>query len=107
MVISAVGFRGAPLPGLPFDADNGIVPNDRGRVVADGEPVPGTFVTGWLKRGPTGIIGTNKPAGAETAAAVLEDLPGSPGRTRPDILDTLSGRGVATTDWQGWLRLDT
>ena len=76
------------------------------RVVADGATVPRLYVAGWLKRGPSGIIGTNKPDGAETAAAVLADLAGRPGPARPDITEVLAQRDQRRVDWAGWLRLE-
>lgn len=108
MVISAVGFRGALLPGLPFDEQTGTVPNEAGRVVADGAAVPGVYVAGWLKRGPNGIIGTNKPDGAETAAAVLADLEALPAGSvdRPDVLELLATRSCTPVDWAAWLLLE-
>jgi hypothetical protein len=60
LVVRAIGYRGEPVPGLPFDEDSGTVPNEAGRVVRDGQPVPGAYVTGWIKRGPTGVIGTQQ-----------------------------------------------
>lgn len=110
MVISAVGYRAHPLPGLPFDSNSGGVPNVGGRVLDDGEPMPGAYVTGWLKRGPTGVIGTNKSDAAETVRALLEDLPTLTTPVHPDpaqVLELLDERGVARTDWAAWLRLDT
>jgi ferredoxin--NADP+ reductase len=110
MVISAVGYRSPPLPGIPFDPATGGVPNAGGRVVDEnGEPVPGVYVTGWLKRGPTGVIGTNKGDAGETARAVLEDLPALPAPAQPDpdaVLKLLAARDVRVTDWAAWLRLD-
>jgi ferredoxin/flavodoxin---NADP+ reductase len=67
-VIAAVGQRGAPIPGLPFDETTGTVAHDRGRVR------PGMYVAGWIKRGPRGFIGTNKSCAEETVARLLEDL---------------------------------
>jgi ferredoxin/flavodoxin---NADP+ reductase len=106
LVVTAVGFRGVPVDGLPFSESVGTVPNDAGRVVADGATVPRLYVAGWLKRGPSGIIGTNKPDGAETAAAVLADLAGRPGPARPDITEVLAQRDQRRVDWAGWLRLE-
>lgn len=106
LVVSAVGFRGAPLDGLPFDEATGTVPNQAGRVVDHGVVVPGVYVAGWLKRGPSGIIGTNKPDGAETAAAVLADLTGRPVPTREDVIAVLAARDRLAVDWTGWLRLE-
>lgn len=105
-VVTAVGFRGAPPADLPHDA-RGIVSSVQGRVVRDGAVLPGVYVAGWLKRGPSGIIGTNKPDGAETAAAVAEDLAILGGRpVRDDLLELLGERGVQVVDWAGWLRLE-
>ncbi|WP_026918725.1 FAD-dependent oxidoreductase [Gordonia shandongensis] len=73
LVLTAIGYRGKPVPGLPFDDQHGTVRNDAGRVVADDGPVPGLFVTGWIKRGPTGFIGTNKTDSGETVANLLAD----------------------------------
>ena len=80
MVLRSVGYQSVPLPGVPFDARASVVPNDRGRVLGpDGAPLPGEYVAGWLKRGPTGVIGTNKSDAAETVRCLLEDLAGGPG----------------------------
>lgn len=109
LVVRAIGYTAEPVPGLPFDERGGIVPNAAGRVLDGDAPVPGAYVTGWLKRGPTGVIGTNKSDGNETAAAVLADLPGLPPAARPDpaaVLDTLAEFGGRAVEWVDWLRLD-
>jgi ferredoxin--NADP+ reductase len=106
MIVTAVGFRGAPVDGLPLGEPAGIVPNEGGRVVAAGLTVPGVYVAGWLKRGPSGIIGTNRPDGAETAAAVLADLAGRDVPARPDIVSLLADRSRRASDLAGWLRLE-
>jgi ferredoxin--NADP+ reductase len=106
LVVTAVGFRGAPLDGLPFSEASGIVPNETGRVLAGPAVLPGVYVAGWLKRGPSGIIGTNRPDGAETAAAVLADLAGRAVPARPDIVELLGARNRLRSDWAGWLRLE-
>ncbi|MGL6234791.1 MAG: FAD-dependent oxidoreductase [Segniliparus sp.] len=106
LVIRAVGYRSTPVPGLPFSDVSATVPNERGRV--DG--MEGTYVAGWVKRGPRGGIGRNKACSYETADAVLSDFaagllaipPGSPS----DIPDLLRGRGVRRVDDQGWRRID-
>jgi ferredoxin--NADP+ reductase len=86
------------------------VPNVAGRVVdADGAPVPGEYVTGWIRRGPTGVIGTNKHDAVETVASLLADLPGLPPPEHPDpeeLAAVLTGHGVRPVDWTAWLRLD-
>jgi ferredoxin--NADP+ reductase len=77
LVFRSVGYRGVALPGVPFYDKWGTIPNDKGRVLPDPEsrtPVPGLYVSGWIKRGPSGVIGTNKPDAVETAASMLEDL---------------------------------
>ena len=75
LVVSAIGSRTVPMDGLPYDDRRGLVPNDAGRVVdANGDVVPGTYVTGWAKRGPQGAIGTNRHCARETAEALLDDF---------------------------------
>jgi ferredoxin/flavodoxin---NADP+ reductase len=77
MVLRSVGYQSVPLPGVPFDPRASVVPNAQGRVLGpDGSPLPGEYVAGWLKRGPTGVIGTNKSDAAETVRCLLEDLAG-------------------------------
>ena len=77
MVLRSVGYQSVPLDGVPFDERNAVVPNDQGRVLGpDGAPLPGEYVSGWLKRGPTGVIGTNKSDAAETVRSLLADLLG-------------------------------
>ena len=73
LVLTAIGYRGRPVPGLPFDDEKGTVANVAGRVVENGEAIPGLYVTGWIKRGPTGFIGTNKTDSGETVANLLAD----------------------------------
>lgn len=75
LVLSAIGYRGLPVPGLPYDPARGIVPNDAGRVIdpATGDAVPRTYVTGWIKRGPTGFIGTNKRCAEGTVRTLVDD----------------------------------
>ena len=113
MVVRAVGYRSLPLPDLPFDDRKCIIPNDKGRVLdpQSGRPQPGDYVVGWVKRGPTGLIGTNKPDGVETAAAMIEDLPSlvaaNDEDAAPAALDhLLAGRGVRVVTFADWQRLD-
>jgi ferredoxin/flavodoxin---NADP+ reductase len=105
MVLRSVGYRGLPIPGLPFDDERGVIPNAAGRVLRDGAPVPGEYVTGWIKRGPSGVIGTNKHDASETVRCVLEDAPALPRpavRDPDGIIDLLNLRGVRVVPWQGW-----
>jgi ferredoxin--NADP+ reductase len=110
MVLRSVGYRGVPIPGLPFDADSGTIPNDAGRVLRDGAPATGEYVAGWIKRGPTGVIGTNRSDAAETVRSLMEDV--STGtldsrRTDPtDVVSWLTERGVPVVPWRGWLAIE-
>jgi ferredoxin--NADP+ reductase len=76
LAFRAIGYRGVPLPGVPFDERSAVIPNQAGRVLdpANGAPVPGEYVVGWIKRGPSGVIGTNKRDAQDTVDAMLADL---------------------------------
>lgn len=110
MVFRAVGYRGIPLPGLPFDARSHVIRNQAGRVVDENDArVTGQYVAGWIKRGPTGVIGTNKADAAETARAIVEDLPSLPRAPEGSeaALDALlQSRGVQVCLWDDWLAID-
>ncbi|HKY89550.1 MAG TPA: FAD-dependent oxidoreductase [Nevskiaceae bacterium] len=112
LVFRSIGYRPEPTTGVPFDAAAGVVPNARGRVLdrTGGEPVRGQYVAGWLKRGPSGVIGTNKTCSQETVAALLEDaiagrLP-APTASADDFGATLAARGVVIVDYRGWKGID-
>lgn len=110
MLLRSVGYHGLSLAGLPFDETTGVVPNAAGRVLRDGVPAPGEYVAGWIKRGPTGVIGTNKGDARESVAALLEDAPGlAPARIREPaaIPELLAGRGVDVVTWDGWQAIDS
>jgi ferredoxin--NADP+ reductase len=105
----SVGYRGVALPGVPFDEKAGIMPNVEGRVTRDGTPVPGLYAAGWIKRGPSGIIGTNKPCSFDTVKALLADVPSLPRCAEParaSVLALLSSRGVRVVSWADWRRID-
>lgn len=109
LVVRAIGYSAEPVPGLPFDEATGTVPNEGGRVVRDGVPVPGAYVTGWIRRGPSGVIGTNKGDATETVANLLADLPSLPAPAHPEpeaLRAALAAHGVRPVDWTAWLRLD-
>jgi ferredoxin--NADP+ reductase len=107
LVLRSVGYRGVPVPGLPFDQARGVVPHDSGRVLRDGTASPGEYVAGWIKRGPTGVIGTNRPCAKETVAALLADAPGLLARELPnDPLDALRAAGARPVPWSGWLSIE-
>lgn len=107
LVLRSVGYRGVALPGLPFDTATGTVPNEAGRVLRDGTPCPGEYVAGWIKRGPTGVIGTNRPCAKETAGSLLADAPGLAGRELPeDPVAALRRAGQRPVSWPGWLGIE-
>ena len=112
LVIRSIGYRGRPLPGVPFDDRRGLIRNDGGRVCEhDGTPRPGEYVVGWIKRGPSGVIGTNKKCATDTIAHFLADL--EDGRLdRPLVSDRdaiagwLRRRVPALVTWRGWEAID-
>jgi ferredoxin/flavodoxin---NADP+ reductase len=134
MVLRSVGYQSVPLPGVPFDERSHTVPNAEGRVLGpDGQPLPGEYVAGWLKRGPTGVIGTNKSDAAETVRSLLADLAGGPGPgdvqlPRPGLMrlpegqevsseaglawsaafcELLAARGIEAVGYSDWLKIET
>ncbi|WP_037676028.1 FAD-dependent oxidoreductase [Streptomyces griseus] len=107
LVMRSVGYRGVPLEGLPFDAGRGIVPNLAGRVLREGGVAPGEYVAGWIKRGPTGVIGTNRPCAKETATSLLADASLLVRRELPnDPAAVLRAEGVEPVEWAGWLAIE-
>ena len=104
LVLRAVGYRGEPVRDLPYDAGSGTVPHDRGRVR------PGVYVAGWVKRGPTGFIGTNKSCAEETVTRILDDLDsgavGDPVGTPASIEQVVRGRCPELVDLAGWRAID-
>ncbi|HZB33315.1 MAG TPA: FAD-dependent oxidoreductase [Streptosporangiaceae bacterium] len=107
MVLRSVGYKSVPLPGVPFDERRYVVPNDAGRIIdPDGAPVPGEYVAGWIKRGPTGVVGTNKSDAAETVRSLLADLPAGRPHEGKSIDGLLEERGVACVTYTGWLGID-
>jgi ferredoxin--NADP+ reductase len=110
IVFRAVGYRSVMLAGVPFDEKRGLVPNAAGRVLdgPDGAVRPGEYVAGWVKRGPQGVIGTNKQDAAETVAALVADLAATDAErtSHPDLAVTLAAYGISFVDWEGWSRID-
>jgi len=112
LVFRSVGYHGVPLPELPFDERRGTIRNEGGRVIADDDgPVPGVYCAGWIKRGPTGIIGTNKKDATETVTHLLEDvregrLEHKAGATAEAVDALLAERGVRVVLYPGWTGID-
>src|SRR6476661_8781349 len=110
LVVRSIGYRGRPLPGVPFDEDRGLIRNDGGRVTADdGEPLPGEYVVGWIKRGPSGVIGTNKKDAADTTAKVIADAEAetlNTPRVEDDPEPWLRERVPGLVTWEGWQAID-
>ncbi|MFF2822252.1 FAD-dependent oxidoreductase [Arthrobacter koreensis] len=109
-VYRAVGYFGSELPEVGYDSRRGVIPNEGGRVVdTSGAPVPGIYTTGWIKRGPVGLIGHTKGDALETIGYLLEDRRTLPAAEEPEpgaIIRLLEERGVEYTTWEGWKRLD-
>ncbi|MEU3313708.1 FAD-dependent oxidoreductase [Streptomyces sp. NPDC006662] len=107
LVLRSVGYLGVPLPGLPFDAATGTVPHAAGRVVRAGRASVGEYVAGWIKRGPTGVIGTNRPCAKETVSSLLQDAAALARRDLPgDPLEALRAAGLRPVEWPGWLSIE-
>jgi ferredoxin/flavodoxin---NADP+ reductase len=105
LVFRSVGYRGVELPGVPFDEGSGTIPNEAGRVG------PGVYCAGWIKRGPTGIIGTNKKDAAETVGLLLEDVAAGRLEPKPDapaaaVDALLAERAVRLVEYAGWTSID-
>ncbi len=111
LVLRAIGYRGMALPGVPFDEPRGVIRNDGGRVLGAEGPLPGEYTVGWIKRGPTGVIGTNKKDAQETVDAIFEDLAAGrlhePPAPDPVELDaTLRARQPELVTYAGWSEID-
>ena len=108
LVVRSVGYRGLPLPGVPFDESTGRVPHAEGRVIRDGGFSPDEYVTGWIKRGPTGVIGTNKSDAVETVTSLLADLHDGAVRAQGDrdIWTGCSRNGHSCPGMPAWHRID-
>jgi ferredoxin/flavodoxin---NADP+ reductase len=111
LILRSIGYRGAPMPGLAYDDANGVIPNDHGRVLdGSGRPVPGVYVTGWIKRGPRGVIGTNRACAEETVTALWDDFAaGLLDRSvegRDALQALLTTRGARPIPWHGWRAID-
>ena len=107
-IYRAIGYWGSVLPEVPFNHEYGVIRNIGGRVVdGDDNQVQGLYATGWIKRGPVGLIGHTKSDATETIENLVADIPNLKNPATPGgVLTTLEARGVQYTDWQGWLKLD-
>ncbi len=109
LVVRSVGYRGTALDDVPFDSGRNVIPHVDGRVERDGVQVPGVYVAGWIKRGPTGIIGTNKKDAVQTVTSLLSDAAAGtlPTPTNPGGFDALlADRGVSVVSTAGWRSID-
>jgi ferredoxin--NADP+ reductase len=106
LVFRSIGYKGLSLPGIPFDEDRGVIPNENGRVQhLDGTPAAGLYTAGWIKRGPSGVLGTNKPCSTETIKALLEDVASLTPCSTPStdaVLELLKSRDVRTVSFEDW-----
>ena len=111
MVLRSIGYLGTGIDGVPLDPHRGVIPNKQGRVVDDNEhQIPGLYVVGWIKRGPSGVIGTNKKDAAETVEAIFEDIDSGAlvgGSASAEALpELLRDRDVAFVEYDGWRAID-
>ncbi|MCH9760897.1 MAG: FAD-dependent oxidoreductase [Actinomycetia bacterium] len=112
LVLTSIGYRGKPIRGLPFDEVSAVVPNEAGRVIDSGTgmPLPGSYVTGWIKRGATGFIGSNKSCAAQTVRNLVADyndgLLADPGRKAAALDRFVRGRRPQVIDGAGWKAID-
>lgn len=111
LVFRAIGYRGVALPGVPFDERSGVIHNERGRVLGAEGPLRGEYAVGWIKRGPTGVIGTNKKDAQETVNAILEDLSSGllsdpPAPDPEKLLAALRARQPELITYAGWSEID-
>jgi ferredoxin--NADP+ reductase len=112
MVVRSIGYRGIPMDGIPFDERRGLIRNEGGRVTEDdGTPRVGAYAVGWIKRGPSGVIGTNKKDAADTVARIREDAEAGilASAEKPDAHATeawVRERVPGVVSWDGWKLID-
>jgi len=110
LLFRSVGYRGIAIPGVPFDEQRGVFPNEGGRILDRGDALPGLYCVGWIKRGPSGVIGTNKPDSQNTVSELLLDLPKLDPCHVPDggaVRELLAGRGVRVVSFADWQKIDS
>ena len=112
LVLRAVGYRGSPIEGIPFEERRGLIPNEAGRVLGeDGRHRSGEYAVGWIKRGPSGVIWTNKKDAADTVARIVEDAKNGrlnePTSDDPSEIEVwLRERVADLVTWEGWQSID-
>ncbi|MDP2654252.1 MAG: NADP oxidoreductase [Candidatus Omnitrophota bacterium] len=109
LVLYSIGYRGVPIPGIPFDTKKGTFSNIEGRVMEGGHAIPGLYCAGWIKRGPTGVIGTNKPDSVMTVQKILADLPQLKPCETPDsgaVKKLLKEREIRVVSFPDWKKID-
>jgi ferredoxin--NADP+ reductase len=113
LVLRSIGYRGEPVAGIPFDPDRGLIRNDGGRVCEDDSPCRGEYVVGWIKRGPSGVIGTNKKDAADTVARIIEDRDAGalaipdPALGDPVAVERwMAEKAPEHVTWAGWESID-
>jgi len=111
LLFRSIGYSGVAIPGVPFDAKRGVIPNREGRVLdTDGAQLPGLYAAGWIKRGPSGIIGTNRADSVATVKSLLADLQRlspEPKAGAEGLATLRASRGVRTVSFDDWLRIDS
>jgi ferredoxin--NADP+ reductase len=108
LLLRAIGYRGSALPGLPFDMQTGVISNVAGRVMDGSVPRTGVYVTGWIRRGPRGVIGSNKQCAAETIGCLLADAQAGKLSHRTDdaVAEALTANQRQVVSFGGWQRID-
>jgi ferredoxin--NADP+ reductase len=109
LLFRSIGYRGVAIRGVPFDEARGVFPNREGRIMDGEAAVPGLYTAGWIKRGPTGIIGTNRADSVATVNALLEDLPSLGTAVKPGadgLDDHFKKRGVRVVSYADWQKID-
>ncbi len=109
MVFRSVGYRGIPIEGVPFDERRGVFPNTDGRLIKDDAPMYGMYAVGWIKRGPSGVLGSNKPCSAKTVETLISDIASlqfAPARSNEQLLEKLKNAGVDVVSFTEWQNID-
>lgn len=105
----SVGYRGVPIPGVSFDDKKGVFSNNEGRITNNGKVIPGSYCSGWIKRGALGVIGTNKADSDATVKSIWTDVPNLKPCVNPDrqaVLAFLRARGVKVVSFEDWKKID-